>query len=200
MKLTNLDVRIWILMYLCKSWCISTNLDAYIYESRWIYANPDVYIWIFMYVQCFLTILEFDWLRKRATARVTPVQLLPVRKPLQIVSVMRRRMPRKSQFFHLKWNFSFTKRTLWSEGKHQRWNTWPSYSLKRQVFFSFCSQHCWFSSCFSWSADTPFNWILFQSFIFKSHSIFFHWRKYMISRNSPANKNLAALSRVRLFV
>ena len=48
--------------------------------------------------------------------------------------------------------------------------------------------------------DTPFNWILFHSFIFKSHSIFFHLRKYMIRRNSPANKKLAALSPVRLFV
>lgn len=51
-------------------------------------------------------------------------------------------MGRKSQFFPLKWNFSFTKRTLWSEWKHQRWNKRPSYSLKRQVFFSFFSQHC----------------------------------------------------------
>lgn len=47
--LTNLDVQIWILMYLCKSqlmykyepWCIYMG-------SWWIYANPD--IWILMYV------------------------------------------------------------------------------------------------------------------------------------------------------
>ena len=51
-------------------------------------------------------------------------------------------MGRKSQFFPLKWNFSFTKRTLWSAWKHQRWNKRPRYSLKRQVFFPFCSQHC----------------------------------------------------------
>ena len=110
-------------------------------------------------------------------------------------------MRRKSQFFPLKWNFSFTKRALWSEGKHQRWNKRPSYSLKRQVFFSFCSQHCCprfagFRVVFR--VDTPFNWILLQSFIFKSHSIFFHLRKYMITRNNSANKNLAALSRVHV--
>lgn len=114
-------------------------------------------------------------------------------------------MRRKSEIFPLKWNFSFTKRTLWTEEKHQRWNKRPSYSLKRQVFSSFCLQHCCpqfagFRLFFSWSVDTPFNWILLQSFIFKSYSIFFHLRKYMISRNSPANKNHAALSRVRLFV
>jgi len=32
--------------------------------------------------------LEFDWLTKRVTARVTPIQPLPARKPGQIVSVI----------------------------------------------------------------------------------------------------------------
>lgn len=34
--------------------------------------------------------VSFDWLRKSVTARVTAIQLLPVRKPRQIVSVIRR--------------------------------------------------------------------------------------------------------------
>ena len=91
------------------------------------------------FLKCFLTILKFDSLRKWVTARVTPTQLLPVQKPRQIISVD---ATKESISFPLKWNFSFTKHTLWSEGKHQRWNKRPSYSLKRQVFFLFCSQHC----------------------------------------------------------
>ena len=84
------------------------------------------------FLECFPTILEFDWLTKRATARVTPAFACPETSANRFSNTSMRR----------KRNFSFPKRTLWSKGKHQRWNKRPSYSLKRQVFFSFYSQHC----------------------------------------------------------
>ena len=73
-----------------------------------------------------------DWLTKRATARVTPAFACPETSANRFSNTSMRR----------KRNLSFPKRTLWSKGKHQRWNKRPSYSLKRQVFFSFYSQHC----------------------------------------------------------
>ena len=48
-----------------------------------------------------------------------------------------RSLRQKSQFFSIKWNLSFTKRTLWSEENHQQWNKRPSYSLKGKYSFHF---------------------------------------------------------------
>ena len=69
----------------CHAGCTWLNSLAHRYIETTTYEKQPS-----SFLECFLTILEFDWLRKRVTARVTPIQLLPVRKTRQLVSVIRR--------------------------------------------------------------------------------------------------------------
>ena len=114
--------------------CLLCSLHLAKFIATSLHRNNDLRESVFQLFEMFSD-NPWIWLAKEARDCPRDSSL-----PRQIVSVIRRSDERVN--FSSKMKLFFAKRALWSKGKHQWWNKRPSYSLKRQVFFSFCSQHC----------------------------------------------------------
>ena len=142
------------------------------------------------------TILEFDWLRKRATPCVTPAFTCPETSANRFSNTS---MRRKSQVFLWNETFLFVNVRCEAKGNISDGIKGLVILLKGKysfILFTTLLPAVWWFLLTRRLTGYSFR-VLFSNL---PDSIFFHLRKYMISRNSPANKNLAALSHVCLSV